>query len=234
MTPHIEAKKGQFESTVLMPGDPLRAKFIAENYLADQKQINSVRGMFGYTGKYKGSGISVMASGMGMPSMGIYSYELFKFYGVENIIRLGTAGAIREDVAVGDIIAALSASTNSNYINEFNLNGHFAPSASFKLLQVFAKTAEKNNKEISVGGIVTSDVFYHKDDGQFAKAWGDMGTLAVEMETAALYINAAALGKKALSVLTVSDHLLTGESMEASARERSLTDMIELALETAV
>ncbi|MBR0534859.1 MAG: purine-nucleoside phosphorylase [Clostridia bacterium] len=238
-TPHINAKPSDFAKTVLMPGDPLRAKFIAENFLEDAKLVNNVRGIHGYTGLYKGVPVSVMASGMGMPSIGIYSYELFNFFEVENIIRVGSAGGMSKDVKVRDIILAQGACTNSNFAHTFNLPGTFAPIADFSLLRKTVETAEALSLDYKVGSILSSDTFYNDEEGllpqQTSSAlWGKMGVLGVEMEAAALYMNAARCGKSALAILTVSDHLLTGESLSSDDRQNSFTDMMKLSLETAI
>ena len=230
-TPHISAKKGDFAKTVLMPGDPLRAKFIAENFLDDAKLVNNVRGIQGYTGYYKGKRVSVMASGMGIPSIGIYSYELFNFYDVENIIRIGSAGAIHPDLKVRNLVFAQGACTNSNYAHQFGMPGTLAPIASYDLLEKAVETAKKLGFTYKVGNILSSDTFY--DDGAGSAVWGKMGVLAVEMESAALYLNAARAGKKALCICTISDHLLTGEELSSDERQTSFREMMELALEIA-
>ena len=231
-TPHIEAKAGDFAKTVLMPGDPLRAKFIAETFLTDAKLINNVRGVQGYTGTYKGKRVSVMASGMGMPSIGIYSYELFNFYDVENIIRVGTAGVIRPDLKVRDIVIGQGACTNSSYSRQFDLPGDFAPICSFELLQKAVKAAEDMGITPIVGNLYSSDTFY--DDSMGLSKWQKMGVLAVEMEAAALYMNAARAGKRALAIRTVSDHILHHEATTAEERQNGFTQMMELALKTSV
>lgn len=231
-TPHINATPDDFAKTVIMPGDPLRAKFIAENFLTDAKLINSVRGAYAYTGKYNGKPISVMSSGMGMPSMAIYSYELFNIFGVENIIRIGSAGSVNRDIKVRDLIIAMGASTNSNYVSQYGLNGTFAPICSYDLLKVCAETADRLNMKVKVGNILTSDTFY--DESQSSVDWAKMGIMAVEMETAALYMNAARANKNALTICTISDHILTGEETTATERQNSFTDMMKLSLETAV
>lgn len=231
-TPHIGAKSGEISKTVLMPGDPLRAKFIAENFLEDVVQFNSVRNMFGYTGTYKGKRISVMGGGMGMPSIGIYSYELFNFYGVDNIIRIGTAGSMNENVKVRDVVIALGASTNSNYAAQYCLPGTFAPIASYELVSSAVNAAKEKNINTVVGNILSSDTFYCADKTATEK-WMSMGILAVEMEAAALYMNAAQAKKNALCLLTISDSLVTGESLSAEDRQTSFTDMMEIALEIA-
>lgn len=228
-TPHIDAEKGAFAKTVLMPGDPLRARYIAENFLDSPVLVNDVRGVQGYTGAYKGKPVSVMASGMGMPSMGIYSYELFKEFDVENIIRIGTAGGISPHVALKSIVIGMSASYDSNYVQQFNLPGTYAPTASYALLKKATDTAERLNIAVTVGNIFSSDLFY--DDANSTLEWQKMGTLAVEMESAALYMNAARSGKNALCICTVSDNLITGERCTIEERQSSFTSMMNLALE---
>lgn len=232
MTPHNNAKIGDIAETVLMPGDPLRAKFIAENYLENAVCYNEVRGMFGFTGTYKGTRISVQGSGMGMPSMAIYSHELYNIYGVENIIRIGTAGAIAESVNLRDIVIAMSASTNSNYASQYNLPGTYAPTASWKLLSSAVDVAEKNGCSYRVGNIFSSDTFY--DDADSLIQWQKMGVLAIEMETAALYMTSARAGKNALCILTVSDCPLHNLSTTPEERQTSFRTMMEIALDTAV
>lgn len=230
-TPHIEAKAGDFAQTVLMPGDPLRARFIAETFLEDAKLINNVRGVQGYTGMYKGKRVSVMASGMGMPSIGIYSYELFNFYDVQNIIRVGTAGVIRPDLKVRDIVIGQGACTNSSYGRQFDLPGDFAPICSFDLLQKAVKAAENMGITPVVGNLYSSDTFY--DDSMGLSKWQKMGVLAVEMEAAALYMNAARAGKNALAICTISDNPFTGEATTSEERQLNFTKMMEIALEIA-
>lgn len=232
MTPHNNAKIGDIAETVLMPGDPLRAKFIAENYLENAVCYNEVRGMFGFTGTYKGTRISVQGSGMGMPSMAIYSHELYNIYGVENIIRIGTAGAIAESVNLRDIVIAMSASTNSNYASQYNLPGTYAPTASWKLLSSAVDVAEKNGCSYHVGNIFSSDTFY--DDADSLIQWQKMGVLAIEMETAALYMTSARAGKNALCILTVSDCPLHNLSTTPEERQTSFRTMMEIALDTAI
>ena len=231
-TPHNNAKKGDIAKTVLMPGDPLRAKFIVENYREDAVCYNEVRGMLGFTGKYKGVTVSVQGSGMGVPSMGIYSWELFNEYDVENIIRIGTAGAIADNVQLRDIVIAMSTSTNSAYASQYRLPGTYAPTASWKLLSNAADAAKAKGSTFHVGNILTSDTFY--DDADSLAEWRKMGVLAIEMETAALYMNAARAAKNALCILTVSDCPLKGESTSAEERQTSFREMMEIALETAV
>ena len=217
-TPHITAKEGDFARTVLMPGDPLRSKFIAETYLENPVLVNDTRGVQGYTGLYHGKRVSVMASGMGMPSIGIYSYELFNFYGVENIIRVGTAGG-------------LSAYTNSNFGRQFGFDGNVAPCCSFKLLEQAVAAARRMGIEPTVGPLYSSDIFY--DESGMSGKLKKLGVLAVEMESAALYLNAARAGKNALAICTISDHLSKNESLDAQARQSSFTQMMEIALDIA-
>lgn len=230
-TAHIEAKKGDIAKTVLMPGDPLRAKFIADTFLTDVTQYNSVRGMLGYTGYYKGRKISVQGSGMGMPSIGIYSYELFNFYDVENIVRIGTAGSMHENIKVRDIIIGMGACTNSNYAAQYQFPGTYAPIASYNLLSSIVDIAKTQNTEIKVGNILSSDVFY--DDIPDIGKWAKMGVMAVEMEAAALYMNAARAEKNALCILTISDEIITGIKTTSQERQSTFTKMMELALELA-
>ena len=232
-TPHIKATSADFAKTVLMPGDPLRSKFIAETFLENPKLINNVRGIQGYTGTYKGVPVTVMASGMGMPSIGIYSYELYNFFGVENIIRVGSAGGLSDDVQLRDVIIGMGACTNSNYQSQFNLNGNYAPIASYELLERAVEEAKNIGVRYKVGNILSSDIFYHADPN-FNQGWYKMGVLGVEMEAAALYMNAAAAGKRALAICTVSDHILRGEALDADARQTTFTDMMKIALNVAV
>lgn len=229
-TPHITAKEGDFARTVLMPGDPLRAQFIAKTYLEDPVLVNNTRGVQGYTGLYRGKRVSVMASGMGMPSIGIYSYELFNFYGVENIIRVGSAGGLSEGVKLRDVVIGMSAYTNSNFTRQY-FDGNAAPCASFRLLEAAVASARRMGVEPHVGALYSSDNFYDQSsNSQKLKA---LGVLAVEMESAALYINAAQAGKNALCICTISDHLYTGESLPAQERQNSFTQMMEIALDIA-
>ena len=230
-TPHIAAKLGDFANTVLMPGDPLRSKFIAENFLTDAVLVNNVRGVQGYTGLYNGKRVSGMASGMGIPSIGIYSYELYNFYNVQNIIRIGSAGAMQPDIKLRSLVFAQGACTNSNYAHQFEMPGTIAPIASFDLLRSAVETAEKLRYDYKVGNVLSSDTFY--DDGKGSAVWKKMGVLAVEMESAALYLNAARAGKKALCICTISDNLLTGEELSADDRQNSFREMMKLALEIA-
>lgn len=231
-TPHIDAEIGAFAKTVLMPGDPLRAKFIAENFLENATLVNNVRGIQGYTGTYKGVPVSVMASGMGMPSIGIYSYELFSFYGVENIIRVGSAGGMQEKIKVRDIVIGMGACTNSNFASQYALNGTFAPIASYKILDTCVDKAKKMGLNYHVGNILSSDTFY--SDSSNTISWQKMGVMAVEMEAAALYMTASRLGKNALAICTISDHLITGEATSSEERQKTFTDMMKLALEVAI
>ena len=230
-TPHIMAKNGDFAETVLMPGDPLRSKFIAENFLDNPVLVNNIRGVQGYTGTYKGKKVSVMASGMGMPAIGIYSYELFNFYDIKNIIRVGSAGAISKDLKVRDIVIGLGACTNSNYGAQFQLPGLFAPIASYELVSKAVEASKKLGVKPFVGNLYSSDSFY--DDSASLGIWQKMGVLAVEMEAAALYMNAARAGKNALCICTISDCPFTGEECSAKERETSFTKMMEIALEIA-
>lgn len=228
-TPHITAKEGDFAKTVLMPGDPLRAKFIAENFFDEPKLVNDIRGMLAYTGKYKGKPVSVMGSGMGMPSMGIYSHELYNFYGVENIVRVGTSGGIRKDLNIGDIVAGIGACSDTNFAANYNLPGTFSPTADYGLLQKAQKSADNLGYPLIVGNILSSDIFYVEERANF-EAWLKMGVLAVEMEAAALYMTAARAGKAALCICSVSDTIFTGQAMSADERRTSFTKMMEVAL----
>ncbi len=232
-TAHINAKQGDFASTVLMPGDPLRAKLIAEKYLENAVLVNNVRGVHGYTGTYKGKRVSVMASGMGMPSMGIYSYELFKFFGVNNIIRIGSAGALKDDIHVRDVVIGMGCSTDSNFAANYKLPGTFAPLCNYKLMDACVESAKEMGVTYHVGNLLSSDIFYG-DDETANDAWAKMGVMAIEMEGAALYMNAARLGKNALVICTVSNHIITGEETTAEERQNSFGEMITLALETAL
>jgi purine-nucleoside phosphorylase len=231
-TPHIDAKPEDFAKTVLMPGDPLRAKFIAENFLEKAELVNNVRGIHGYTGFYNNTRVSVMASGMGMPSIGIYSYELFNFFDVNNIIRIGSAGGMCDKVKVRDIVIAQGACTTSRYSHTFNLPGDFAPISDFTVLRTTVEKAEELGIKYEVGNVLSSDVFYG-DTPELSANWQKMGVLAVEMEAAGLYCNAAKLGKKALCMLTVSDHIYKGTALSADDREKTFTDMMKIALEFA-
>ncbi len=231
-TTHNEAKKKDVAKTVLMPGDPLRAKYIAETFLEDAKCVNAVRGMYGFTGLYQGKRVTVQGSGMGIPSMAIYSYELFNFYDVDNIIRVGSTGAFKAEIELNAIIIAIGACTDSNYQAHLNLPGIYAPTASFELLFKAYQNALTMKIPVHIGNILSSDVFY-AEKLEDILIWAKMGVLAVEMESAGLYTNAAKAGKKALSLLTVSDNLITGEVLTPEERERSFVKMIELALSLA-
>ena len=232
-TPHIDATPEDFGKTVLMPGDPKRSEFIAKNFFENARLVNDIRGVKGYTGFYKGEKVSVMASGMGIPSIGIYSYELYHFFGVKNILRVGSAGGMQPHVHVRDIILGMGACTDSRYAAQFNLPGTFAPIADFGLLSIAKRITEEREIPHHVGNLISSDVFYG-DDPTASERWRKMGVLAVEMEAAALYMNAARAGRRALAICTVSDHLLTGEATSAEERQNSFTQMMEVALETAV
>lgn len=227
-TPHIGAKYGDIAETVIMAGDPLRAKFMAEKYLENPVCFNEVRGMLGFTGTYKGKRISMMGHGMGMPSIGLYTYELYHFYGVKTIIRVGSAGAYHKGLHLGDLVLAEGACTDSNYADQYQLDGMFAPIGDFDLLRRAAESCEKMGLNYMVGNVVSSDLFYRENPN--TKGWIKMGVLAVEMEVAALYMNAARSGNKALGILTISDHILTGEKTTAEQRQTTFTNMMEVAL----
>ena len=231
-TAHNNAKANDFAKTVLMPGDPLRAKYIAETYLENPRQVTAVRNMFGYTGTYKGKEISVMGGGMGMPSIGIYSYELFNFYGVDQIIRIGSAGALQDHIKVMDVVIGMGACTDSNYAYQYGLPGTFAPIADYELMNKAIETAKRQGTNVVVGNVVSSDVFYNADP-TVNDRWRSRGVLAVEMEAAALYMNAAKAKKKALCMLTISDHIYTGEALCAEDRQLGFGKMMEIALELA-
>ena len=231
-TPHINAEPSDIAKTVLMPGDPLRAQFVAKEFLDGAVLFNNVRGVQGYTGKWKGVDVSVMASGMGMPSIGIYSYELFNFFGVENILRIGSAGALSPELSLRDIVIGMGACTNSAYAEQYGLGGSFAPICSYELLRSAVDIAERRGLSYRVGNLLSSDTFYDDNDRRTVK-WAKMGVLAVEMEAAALYMNAARAGKNALAICTVSDSLVTGEATTAEERQSSFTDMMTLALDLA-
>ncbi|MBQ9702965.1 MAG: purine-nucleoside phosphorylase [Clostridia bacterium] len=233
-TPHINATPEDFAKTVLMPGDPLRAKYMAETFLESPRLVNSVRGINGYTGTYKGKPVSIMASGMGMPSIGIYAYELYSFFGVENIIRVGSAGAMQESIRVRDIVIGMGACTNSNFASQYDLPGTLAPIASFDLLKLFVDEAEKMGLRYHVGNLLSSDTFYGDSAVESTTPkWAKMGVMAVEMEAAGLYMTASRLNKRALAICTVSDHLITGEATTAEERQSTFNEMITLALECA-
>ena len=233
-TPHISAKKGDFAKTVLMPGDPLRAKFIAETFLTDPVLINNVRGVQGHTGKWKGVPVTVMASGMGIPSISIYSWELYNFFGVENIIRVGSAGALSDELNVMDIVIAQGACTNSGILSSFGVPGTFAPIADYELLGRAVEAAKEHGANFRVGNILSGDNFYSAEGQSGNDAWKRMGVLAVEMEAAGLYANAAYAGKRALCICTISDHLYKDQCLSAEERQTSFTQMMEIALDTAV
>ena len=226
-TPHIGAQSGEIADTVLMAGDPLRVKFMAEKYLNEPVVFNNVRGMLGYTGTYQGKRVSVMGHGMGIPSIGIYTYELFNFYGVENIIRVGSAGALLTDLHVGDLIIAMGACTNSNYAAQYELPGTYAPVADFSLLRKAASACDELGYRYMVGNVLSSDAFYHANPHN--EKWIQMGVMAVEMEIAGLYMNAARAGKKALAICTISDHIITGEETTAEERQTTFTKMMDVA-----
>lgn len=232
-TPHLEAKKGDIAETVLMPGDPLRAKFISDTFLENVKQYNSVRGMLGYTGTYKGKTVSVQGSGMGIPSIGIYSYELYNFYDVKNIIRVGTAGALNLDLKLKDIVIVNGACTDSNFAKQYNLNGMYTPTSTYELLETAVAEARKTNFVFKVGNVLSSDIFY-RDDKDAMDMWQKMGVLAVEMESAGLFMNAARLRKNALCILTISDCIYSKEATTSEERQTAFTNMMEIALETAI
>lgn len=233
MSNHIAAKKGEIAETVLMPGDPLRAKFIAENFLEEAECYSEIRNMYGFTGRYKGVPVSIQGSGMGMPSMGIYSYELINDYDVKRIIRIGTAGSFHKDIKIKDIVLGLSASTDSNFSHLFKADGTYAPTASWDLILRAKKAADELEIPVHAGNIVSSDVFYKMQEDWW-KTWQRLGVLAVEMEAAALYMHAAWFGIDALAILTISDHFVTGERATAEERQNSFTNMMKIALEAAI
>lgn len=231
MTPHNEAKRGDIKDTVLMPGDPLRAKYIAENFLTEVKQFNAVRNMFGYSGKYKGKELSVMGSGMGIPSIGIYAHELYEQYDVKNIIRVGSCGAYSKDLKLFDLVIAMGASSDSNFAHQFNLPGTISAICDFDLLRKAVTSAEKLDMNVRVGNVFSSDIFYNNNEDEW-KRWEELGILAVEMECYGLYLTAQKLGKKALGILTVSDSFHLKEQTTPKEREKSFNDMILVALES--
>lgn len=231
-TPHIKPNGVEIAETILLPGDPLRAKFIAETFLEDYKCFNEVRGMLGYTGTYKGKKISVMGTGMGPASMGIYSWELINVFGVKNLIRIGTCGAMQENIELYDVILGMGAATDSNYGHQFNLPGQFSLTASFDLLEKAKKIADDKGQKVHVGNILSSEIFYNADPTS-NKKWQDVGILGVEMESVALYWNAVQAGVNALCILTVSDHLITGAKTTPEERQTAFTKMMEIALEMA-
>jgi purine-nucleoside phosphorylase len=226
-TPHISAQYGDIAETVIMAGDPLRVKFMAEKYLDNPVEFNHVRGMLGYTGSYKGKRVSMMGHGMGMPSIGIYTYELYNFYGVKTIIRVGSAGSINNDLHIGDLAIAMGACTNSNYASQYELPGIFAPIADFSLVRSAAEACEHYGYQYKVGNVLSSDTFYGENPHN--DKWISMGVLAVEMEIAALYMNAARSGNRALGICTISDHILTGEVTTAEERQNNFTHMMDVA-----
>jgi purine-nucleoside phosphorylase len=232
MTVHINAKKGEIAETILLPGDPLRAKFIADTFLNDVKCFNTVRNMLGFTGLWNDKPISVMGTGMGMPSIGIYSHELITEFGVKNLIRVGSCGSFQPHVKVRDVILGMSASTNSRYAHQFDTPGIYAPTADFKLLMKAKKEADRLGVDVHAGNILSSDIFYDANPDAWKK-WARMGVLAVEMEAAALYLNAAYLGANALVILTVSDSLVTQEATSSEEREKTFTEMMKIALSLA-
>ena len=232
-TPHIEAQVGDIAETVLLPGDPLRAKFIAENFLEDVVQYNTVRGMNGYTGYYKGKRISVQGSGMGIPSIGIYSFELIHFYGVKNLIRIGSAGALSDKLDLYDIVIGMSASTDSNFASQYNLPGTYAPTASYELLSKAVEVAKEQGTDVHVGNILSSDVFYGDEGLDSLRKWTKMGVMCVEMEAAGLYMNAARAGVNALAILTISDCPLEGKATTSHERQVAFTKMMDIALNLA-
>lgn len=229
-TPHIGAREGEIAERVIMAGDPLRAKFMAETFLSNPVQYNAVRGMLGFTGEYKGKRISVQGHGMGMPSIGIYTYELYNFYGVKSIIRTGSAGAYHPDLQLGDVVIGMGACTDSNYVAQYNLPGQYAPIADFQMLRSAAEKADNMGINYKVGNLLSSDVFYG-DDAERWHEWQKMGVLAVEMEAAALYMNAARSGNKALCICTISDSLVHGTACSAEQRQTSFTNMMEIAFD---
>lgn len=226
-TPHIEAKYGDIAETVIMAGDPLRVKFMAEKFLENPVLFNNVRGMLGYTGTYQGKRISVMGHGMGCPSIAIYAYELYNFYGVKTIVRVGSAGSLHPDLHIGDLVIAMGTCSDSNFVNQYQLPGHFAPIADFELLRKAADTCDRLGYRYMVGNVLSSDVFYSENPAN--DKWMNMGVLAKEMEIAALYMIAARAGKKALGICTVSDHILTGEKTTAEERQLTFTKMMDVA-----
>lgn len=229
-TPHIKPNGVEIAETILLPGDPLRAKFIAENFLENPVLFNEVRGMLGYTGEYKGKKVSVMGTGMGTPSMALYSWELINIFGVKNLIRIGSCGAIQDNINLYDIVLAMGAATDSNYAHQFNLPGEFPITASYELLEKAKNIADKKNYTVHVGNVLSSDIFYNADESALNK-WAKMGILSAEMETAGLYLNAASAGVKALTILTVSDHIFRHEQTTQEERQTAFTNMMEIALE---
>jgi len=233
-TPHNSAKPEEIAKTVLMPGDPLRSRYIAETFLENPVLVNNVRGVQGYTGLWKGVPVTVMASGMGMPAIGIYSWELFNFYDVENIIRVGSAGAFADELGLMDVVIGQAACTNSNYLSTFNLNGTFAPIADFTLLSAAVEAAKERGVEVHVGNLLSSDNFYAGAKTDANDKWKNMGVLATEMESASLYANAAYAHKRALCICTISDHLYRSGELTPEERQTGFNNMITIALDTAV
>ena len=231
-TPHNSAAPGAFAKTVLMPGDPLRAKYVADHYLEDVVCFNTVRNMLGYTGTYKGKRISVMGHGMGVPSIGIYSHELYTQYGVENIIRVGSAGALRADLELGSVVAGQGACTNSSFADQYELGVHYAPIADFDLLMAAVESARELGVKMPVGNLYSSDTFY--DAAGRNDRMKKMGVMAVEMEAAALYCTAAFLGKRALAICSISDNLVLGTELTPQERQTTFTNMMKIGLEAAV
>ncbi|MFJ5714509.1 purine-nucleoside phosphorylase [Neobacillus sp. NPDC093127] len=231
-TPHIKPNGVEIAETILLPGDPLRAKFIADTYLEDVVQFNDVRNMFGYTGTFKGKRISVMGTGMGTPSMSLYSWELIHIFGVKNLIRIGSCGAIQDQLNLYDIVFAMGASTDSNYVQQYNLPGQYSNIASFALLEKAKKVADEKGLPVHVGNVLSSDFFYNADQTALDR-WSKMGILCAEMETAGLYMNAAHAGVNALTILTVSDHIFRHEQTTTEERQTAFTNMMEIALELA-
>ncbi len=232
-TPHITAKEGDFARTVLMPGDPLRSQYIAEHYLQDAVLVNNTRGVQGYTGFYHGKRVSVMASGIGIPSIGIYSYELYQFYGVENIIRVGSAGMLSPKLKVRDIVLGMSAYTNSSFGLQYGFQGSFAPCCSYELLSAAMNAAKKMGITPVAGALYSTDTYYDERTPPYGAVLRELGVLAIEMEAAGLYLNASRLGKNALAICTISDNPFTGEELDAEARQNTFTQMMEIALEIA-
>lgn len=231
-TPHIKPNGAEIAETILLPGDPLRAKFIAETYLEDVVQFNEVRGMLGFTGTYKGKRISVMGTGMGTASMGIYSWELIHVFGVKNLIRIGSAGAIQDHLNLYDIVFAMGSSTDTNYGHQYNLPGNYSITASFDLLEKAKKVADAQGQQVHVGNVLSSDIFYNADPTALQK-WSEMGILCAEMESAGLYMNASHAGVNALCILTISDHIFRQEQTTQEERQTAFTKMMEIALELA-
>ena len=232
-TPHIVCEEGDFAKTVLMPGDPLRARYIAETFLEDSREIQNVRGILAFTGKYKEKTLSIMASGMGIPSMAIYSYELYKYFGVERIIRIGTAGSINNKLKLKDVIIAQGACTDSNFMSKYDLDGFYSPVADYDLMVSAVETAKKLGLDAKIGNVLTTDMYYYEKTEEYKK-WAELGVFAVEMEVAALYVTAAKMGKQALGICTISNEINTENECTVEERQTALNEMIELALDTAI